>query len=207
MKASAGLSNRRIVVIAEGDTERAARNHLKEFLDARAGSLPRVRLHVAKLDGGLAERRVRDLADRHLREEGTLGVVALSDLYPRYRDAADAKRVIASWMPIDPRCHVHVAKHDFEAWLLADWRAVLRQAGVEGRQPWGAKPEEIDVDRPPAHRLRELFAHGGRSSYKKTVDGKKLFEALDLEAAAGQCPELRSFLNCLLALAGYPVLA
>ena len=200
--------NRSIFVIAEGDTERAATNRLKRFLDERAGNDPKVRLKVLALDQGLTERRVRGIAERHLQEEGTLGVVTLSDVYPKYRDATQAKETIRSWMPAGGRCHAHVAKHDFEAWLLADWNALLRQAHVARKQPWGMNPEDVDLDNPPAHRISDLFEHEAnpRRRYKKPVDGKKLFDALDLERAATMCPELKGFLNCLLSLAGYPPL-
>src|SRR5438445_700924 len=90
-------------------------------------------------------------------------------------------------------------------WLLVGWEAILRQARIERKKPWGANPEDIDRDKPPAHRLRELFQNEGKRSdrrYSKPIDGKKLFEALDLVEVARRCPEFKSFLNCLLELAG-----
>jgi hypothetical protein len=55
-----------------------------------------------------------------------------------------------------------------------------------------------------------LFAHEAKPRgrrYSKPVDGKKLFESLDLAEVANQCPEFKNFVNCLLKLAGYPLLA
>ena len=200
--------NRVILVLVEGDTERAAREHLKRFLDSRAGERPLVRLQMSVFDRGLAEAEVRGRAEKALASSATIGVIALTDLYPKFASPAAARQTIAQWLPKDPRCHVHVAKHDFEAWLLHGWTAILRQAGIVGnRKPWGSKPEDVDGTNPPAHRLRDLFQQGKPPrKYKKPVDGKKLLELLRLEDVAAQCPELKSFLNTLLSLAGYPLL-
>ncbi|MEW6754999.1 MAG: DUF4276 family protein [Candidatus Latescibacterota bacterium] len=197
----------KVIVIAEGGTERAIRQHLKSFLDQRAGGLPKVRLNIVALDGGLNEKSVRELAEGLLHDPEVVGVVALTDLYPKFSDTATAVCAVSGWMPQDPRCHVAVAKHDFEAWLLAGWKAVLRQARIPNKQPWAAQPEDINHEHPPAHRLRALFQSGERPrKYEKSVDGRKLFEGLDLVGVAALCPELKRFLNCLLECAGYPVL-
>ena len=195
------------MLIAEGDTERAARPHLKLFLDAQAGALPKVRLEIVVLDGGLTERLVRSLATEFLLDSSVVGVIALTDLYPKFPDAASARSMIASWMPGDTRCHVAVAKHDFEAWLLVGWDAILSQARVGKKQQWGANPEDVNHNHPPAHRMQKLFDTGPRSRrYKKPVDGKKLFERLDLLEVAKRCPEFKLFLNCMLQCAAYPLL-
>ena len=87
---------------------------------------------------------------------------------------------------------------------MVGWTAVLKQAGVGNKQPWGKHPEEINTGKPPAHRLEELFRQGHPPrKYKKPIDGKKLFEKLDLFEVASACPEFKAFLNCLLSLAGY----
>jgi hypothetical protein len=110
-------------------------------------------------------------------------------------------------MPQDPRCHVHVARYDFEAWLLFGWAALCKQAGVEKKKPWGTQPESVNGGSPPAHRIGALFQSGKPPrKYKKPIDGKKLFEKLDLEQVANVCPEFKAFLNCLLKLAEYKVL-
>src|SRR5207245_566511 len=117
-------ANRTIVLLVEGDTERAACNHLKRFLDGRAGDRPKVRLQTSLFDGN--------------------------------------------------------------------------------RKPWGAQPENIDRDKPPAHRLWALFQEGKPPrKYKKPIDGRKLFEQLDVLEIAARCPEFRQLIECLLQLAGY----
>lgn len=200
-------SNQTIWIIAEGDTERAAAAHLKQFLDNRAGDKPKVRLRVIRQDGGLKERAVRGDAANCLRDQSTVGVIALTDIYPEFKTAQDAEGTVQSWLPDDPRCFAAVAAHDFEAWLLADWAAVIKRAGVN-QKAWGARPESINTGNPPAHRLKGLFqlCKPKQRSYRKPVDGKLLFDQLDLEQAAQKCPMLCKFLNCLLRLAGYPLL-
>ena len=192
--------------MAEGDTERAARQHLKRFLDERAGVQPKVRLQVITFDGALKEADVRGRAEKFLSNPNVIGVIALLDVYPQFKgDLDSARKTVSSWMPKDSRCHVHFAKHDFEAWLLLGWEAILRQSGVKsGLKPWGSRPEEINHDKPPAHRLLKLFQQGDPPRrYKKPIDGKKLFELLDLAQVAAACPEFKAFLNALLTLAEY----
>lgn len=200
----------KIVLLAEGDTERAAREHLKRFLDGRAGSKAKVGLQTSIFDGGLDEKGVRGRAQLFLADDTVLGVIALTDLYPQWRGGPEeAKRTIRSWLPDDPRCHVHVAKHDFEAWLLHGWQAIIKQSGVASNpKPWGKHPENINHNNPPAHRLWELFQQGKPPrKYKKPIDGKKLFERLNLEEVGAVCPEFKAFLNTLLQLANYPLLS
>lgn len=206
----AKVANRRIVILAEGDTERAAKAHIKAFLDARAGKLPKVRLETSIFDGGLKEPEVRGRTEKFLRDPATLGVIALVDMYPQFRGQtpAQARGLVRAWMPSDPRCHAHVANHDFEAWLLHGWDALLKQSGVTSiRKPWSRFPEQVNHDNPPAHRIRSLFQEGKPPrKYKKPIDGRRLFEKLDLAQVAAVCPELKALLNRLLELCGYPPL-
>ena len=75
--------NRVIVIMAEGETERAARPHLKRFLDDRAGHLNKVRIQSSLFDGGLHEAEARGRARRFLADPDVIGVIALVDLYPQ----------------------------------------------------------------------------------------------------------------------------
>jgi hypothetical protein len=197
-------ANRTIWVIAEGKTEQAARHHLKAFIDGRAGENPKVRLHVLSMNGPLTRASVRKQAETALSHPSTIGLVALTDVYPSFTSASHARAVVTDWLPKDPRCHAHVACHDFEAWLLVGWSALLKQAGIAKQKPWGKHPEAINTDKPPAHRIKALFQRAERS-YSRVVDGKKLFEKLDLEQVAALCREFKAFVNCLLSLSGYPL--
>ena len=194
----------KIVLLAEGATERAARERLKVFLDERRGDRPRVGLQIRTVDGGLRQRDVFGRCQEYLRDPQVCGVVALTDVYPAFLDAPSARTTVRGWMPNDPRCHSAAALHDFEAWLLCGWDAILARLGIQ-RAPFGANPETINGDNPPAHRLRDLF-QTKRRRYIKPVDGKLLFDQLDLLNAATRCGELKRFLNTLLSCAGYDLL-
>jgi len=196
----------RIVLLAEGRTERAAGAHFKRFLDEHAAHLPKVRLDVRSFDGALTANKIRRHCQLHLGDVDVRGVIALADAYPQFRgqDGAQAKATLRSWMPDDERCHACIALHDFEAWLLPGWSAITGRLGSKQSYPWGP-PETVDDDKPPAHRLKEIFATK-RRAYVKPVDGKLLFEQLDLPEVAQRCPELKILLNTLLTAAGYPTL-
>jgi hypothetical protein len=198
---------RRIVIIAEGDTERAAKDHLKRFLDGEAQrqARPRVGLHVVTYNGSVLRADLERRARQYLSDPSTVGVVALTDVYPEFHSADEARAKLRALLPNDPRCHGHVAKHDFEAWLLVGWEAILRHARISDKKPWAGCPEAVNSGKPPAHRLQDLFNREAKPprKYKKPIDGKRLFEALDLIEVSRRCPEFYQFLCCLMMLAGY----
>jgi hypothetical protein len=194
-----------IFVLAEGATEMAFKERLKRFLDDLAGDKPKVRLNIKPAGGKVDKKEVKSRVPRYLSDDDCVGVIALTDVYPFYRDADEAKATLRSWMPDDKRCHAHTALHDFEAWLLSDWNAVLTLANIKNKKQWGANPESINLTKPPAHRLDELFNREAtpRQKYSKVVQGKILMDKLDLVEAANKCTELKAFLNTLLKIAGY----
>lgn len=200
---------RKLVLLAEGDTERIVSAHFKSFLDQRADSegKPRVRLYAVAFNGSIMKANLQRRVEHHLNSPLTCGVVALADMYPEFKgmSAKAARDQLLGLMPKDERCRAHVAKHDFEAWLLAGWQAILDHGNIASKQPWGAQPEEINHGNPPAHRIRDLFDHHAKPhrKYKKPVDGLAIFKNLDLENVAAVCPEFRLFLNSLLELSGY----
>ena len=194
-----------IVVLAEGDTERAFKDRLKRFLDERAGTKPKIRLNVKPVDGMMSEKVIKSRVPKYLDQNDCRGVVVLADVYPFYKSAEHAKTTLQSWMPSDPRCHAHAALHDFEAWLLCDWNSILNLANIKNKQPWSNNPETVNLINPPSHRLDDLFNHEAvpRQKYSKVRQGKILMEKLDLISAANICSELKAFLNTLLKIANY----
>lgn len=198
--------SRRIVILCEGETERAAKKHLKGFLDARTTEGSLVGLVFRVFDGGLNQGKVANVCEKELEREGTLAVIALSDFYPAFKgkSAEQARAELRSWMPADPRCHACLAKHDFEAWLLVDSAAIARKARLNlNLRRLETNPENVNHDKPPAHHLHEIFQNGPKPrKYVKPVDGKALFENLDLVEAGHKCPELKRFLSCLLVASG-----
>jgi hypothetical protein len=73
--------------------------------------------------------------------------------------------------------------------------------------PPGPHPEKVNHNRPPAHRLKELFEAGRtRKSYNKPRDALRILKDKDLSIAANACPELKLFVNQVIRLAGGAVL-
>lgn len=113
-----------------------------------------------------------------------------------------AKSKLRSWVGSEARFNPHVAQHDFEAWLLPFWSEIQSLAGSDRALP-GPHPERVNHDRPPAHWLQEVFRTGSKGrAYVKTRDAARILRHQDLAIAAQACPELKAFLNTILALCG-----
>ena len=192
--------------MVEGKTEDVFKSHLLSFLKKRIpeNNMPRVSFN--RFDGRIPtgeklRRRVNlYLADRNPADH----VIALTDVYTgtrEFADAADAKNKMRTWVGVNPRFHPHVALHDFEAWLLPYWNEIQRLSGSNRASP-GAQPEHINHQNPPSHRIQEAFRTGKGGSYVKARDALSILKGKDLLVSANACPELKSFLNTLLELAG-----
>lgn len=136
-------------------------------------------------------------------------VIALTDVYTGtgdFKDAAEAKQKMRTWVGPEPRFFPHAAQHDFEAWLLPYWSDIQKLAGHNRGAPAGL-PESVNHLKPPAHHLRELFRSGKcRDDYSKPRDANRILSGQDLTVSADQCPELKAFLNTILGLCGAPLL-
>ena len=138
-------------------------------------------------------------------------VIALTDVYtgtlpPDFLDAADAKAKMRLWVGDEARFHPHVAQYDFEAWLLPYWGTVQRLAKHNRSCPAG-NPETVNHNRPPAHRIREIFKAGKcRDSYVKPRDAARILRDNGLTGAVAQCAELKALVNTILQVCGeHPV--
>lgn len=196
----------RITIVCEGKTETAFKPHLHAFLQTRlAGRIPELAFdrHDGAIPTGAKLRRVvSNLLDTGARRSDA--VIALTDAYPVFADAEEAKQKMRAWVGAEPRFYPHVALHDFEAWLLPYWDRIQKLAGRRCK-PFGAKPEAVDCDNPPAHRLRKLFEAGQcRQSYNKPRDAGRILRDVDLMVAIRACPELQALVNTILTLCGAP---
>ncbi|MFB2969482.1 DUF4276 family protein [Aerosakkonema sp. BLCC-F183] len=130
-------------------------------------------------------------------------VIALTDVYTGtndFIDAADAKAKMAAWVGDNPKFFPHAAQYDFEAWLLPFWSTIQELAKHNKSVP-GNQPEKVNHDKPPAKHIQEIFENGKcRDSYVKPRDAKRILEGKDLGVAAAVCPELKAFINTILAL-------
>lgn len=196
----------KITILVEGRTERAFKPHLVAFLANRlAGKMPRLDMflyHGRIPSGDGLRRKVEYLLSGG---QPSYAVIALTDVYTGtgdFADAADAKAKMKQWAKGNARFYPHVAQHDFEAWLLPYWSDIQKLAGHNRKAPPGP-PESVDHNHPPSYHIREIFRIGAcRDDYSKVRDASRILRNKDLGVAAAQCPELKAFLNTILALSG-----
>jgi hypothetical protein len=199
----------RIAILVEGRTETAFKPHLIAFLEARlAGQMPK--LDMSPYDGRIPKgeklrRTVEMLLLPTKKTPAADAVIALTDVYTGtddFSDAADAKQKMCAWVGSNPRFYPHVAKHDFEAWLLPYWNDIQRLAGHDRKAPPGL-PESVNHNRPPSYHVKEIFEVGScRDSHSKPRDAKRILQGNDLAVAIAKCPELKSFVNTIIQLSG-----
>lgn len=197
----------RIVLLVEGRTEKVFLPFLRDWLHPRlAGRMPKLvpRVYDGRIPTAEKLARVVHLALNDRREPAD-AVIALTDVYTGSReflDAADARQKMRQWVGDEPRFHPHAAQYDFEAWLLPYWTVIQRLAGSNRAAPSGT-PERVNHDRPPAHRIAEVFQTGsGSRQYSKPRDAPHILKDQDLLVAINACPELKALVNTILGLCG-----
>lgn len=197
----------RIALIVEGKTERVFLPHLKRFLEDRlaGGLMPGI--DPLPRDGRIPTGdKLRRVVEKLL-HDGADHVIALTDVYtgtrpPQFKDARDAAAKMREWVGDEPRFHPHAAQHDFEAWLLPYWPTILSLAGNNKAAPKGS-PEQVNHDKPPAHRISEVFRTGKKGkAYVKPRDAGRILRDNDLSVAVSQCAELKALVNTFLTLCG-----
>ena len=67
-----------------------------------------------------------------------VGQIALTDVYtgskpPDFPTAAEAKIKMHRWVGVESRFYLHVALHDFEAWLLPYWEKIKKLTGRQSQ--------------------------------------------------------------------------
>ncbi len=196
----------KIVLLVEGKTETVFLGSLRTFLVGRCpvGAMPK--LDAWPYDGRIpkGDKLRRVVADALTkRPQPADAVIALTDVYTGTADfsgAADAKQKMQQWAG-DLRFYPHVALHDFEAWLLPFWPDIQRLAKHNKTAP-SVHPEAVNHNKPPSKHIAEIFEAGGRGSYVKPRDARRILEGKDLAVAANVCPELKALLNTVLVLSG-----
>jgi hypothetical protein len=195
----------RIAILVEGATEIAFKHILIDFLSLRLqGTMPK--LDFVPQNGRLPkEARLKRLVQLLLRKNDW--VLALTDVYTGstphdFKDAADAKKKMRRWVGSEPRFHPHAAQYEFEAWLLPYWTRIQALADSDHRAP-SPRPETVNHQKPPSRHLAEVFRSGRKKrTYSKILDSAVILRDQDLAVSAAACPELRDFLNTILALCG-----
>lgn len=203
----------KFILLAEGSTEKiAVAGFLKRWLDAQLKT-EKVRVEPVPLFGWSnfkkeAVRRARAHLDGP-ESDDTVAVIGLLDLYgptfwPRHcstaRDRHDWGVRYFQKAVNRTKFRMFFAVHEAEAWILSQ----PEQLPVEVRASLaklGMRPETVDSDDPPSKRLEEAYHLKMRRSYKKTTDGKALFQKLDPQIVASRCPRLRTMLDEMLQMA------
>ncbi len=197
----------KIILMCEGKTEVALKLELKRLIDEHCQSEGprRVGLVTRQFEGRTPTRelagRLREYARQQARDKDILGVVALTDVYPDYQDAAHAKEsLIAAARGADPPAgffHAHAAQFEVEAWAIPFWEEITRRLRVNARPP-GANPERINSMKPPSKHFEDLYARA-KKKYEKPIELVKNLKGR-IEEAAKRCPELRKLLDTLISL-------
>lgn len=192
----------KIAIICEGKTEQAFKESLNAFLQTRLrGKMPSLRFdvhHGSIPTGQKLKRIVENLLGAKLKPAEA--VIGLTDVYPGFSGAQEAKTKMREWVGAETRFYPHVALRDFEAWLLPYWNQITQLAGRKAKA-FGTNPETINHGNPPAHRLARLFEAGNcRDSYRKPRDAKRILKDVDLTIAIEKCPELKGFVNTIIQL-------
>ncbi len=195
----------RIAILVEGATEGAFKKPLLTFLRDRL-SLGMPKLDFLIEHGRIPkEDKLKRVVQRLLNKNDA--VIALTDVYTGgtpldFKDAAEAKAKMTSWVGAADRFFPHAAQHDFEAWLLPYWPRIQALAG-SNRQTPSQHPESVNHGNPPAYVLRDVFRIGTKHrTYSKTRDAEAILRGQDLSISAEKCPELKAFLNIILKLSG-----
>jgi len=182
----------RIELLVEGATEQVALpSFFKRWLDERLPAPISVKPVSFKGNGqyltSFAQRVNRDLEFSE-----KIAAVGLLDLYgatlespPNADKYAWAKPELESRVG-HPRFRQHFAVHEVEAWLLSDPKIFpepvrKRLAGASHR------PESVNFRKPPSKLLQQVYLSEKRT-YKKTLDGRALFNKLDPNMAYEKCP-------------------
>jgi len=197
----------KIAILVEGETERVFIPCLRDFLAIRLeGRMPR--LVTNKYDGRIPkEEKLKRVVEALLRgqDPDANEVIALTDVYTGsgdFTDAMDAKEKMRRWVGPNEHFHPHVAKHDFEAWLLPYWSDIRKLAKHNRAAPAG-NPESVNHNHPPSWHIKEIFRTGqSPRNYTKTRDAKRILMGKDLNPTISACPELKAFVNTILTLSG-----
>lgn len=197
----------KVVVVCEGKTEQALRRALCELIQQQNPLGPRVGVKPVAVYGRGAYPGIKVIVEHQLEAPDVSGVILLTDVYPDFRDAREAKDKLREALGDygrHPKIRIHVAQFEVEAWVIPFWEDIcksLRKRSLKAPpQKPGDKPEEINGQKPPSRHLKDLYRKA-KTRYEKVKDGPKWLTARNLGESAKVCPELRLFLDSLLEFA------
>ena len=192
----------KILILVEGETEKAFKPILLNFLKSRLEQMPKLKFMPEK--GRISKgEKLKRVVENSLNQDDYDAVIALTDVYTGtndFKDAADAKAKMREWVGNNPNFYPHVAQHDFEAWLLPYWSTIQKLA-ISNKSVPGGLPEQVNHGNSPSYRIKEIFETGKcQRSYNKIRDAARILKDQDLMVSVNQCPELKAFINTILFL-------
>ncbi len=197
----------KIAILMEGETEKVFLPCVRDFLKVKLeGRMPR--LIATKYDGRIPKgEKLKRCVEVLLRgpDSDADHVIALTDVYTGSRDfldAADAKAKMRDWVGPNDRFHPHAAQHDFEAWLLPFWADIQAVAKHNRKAPSG-RPETVNHEHPPSLAYQRDFQNRPKPPrLHQDPRCAKNPAGQGSEHQRDGLPELRLFLNTILALCG-----
>ena len=148
----------KILILVEGETEKAFKPILLDFLKSRLQQMPKLKFMPEK--GRIPkEEKLKRVVENSLNQDGYDAVIALTDVYTGtndFKDGADAKAKMREWVGNNPNFYPHVAQHDFEAWLLPYWSTIQKLA-ISNKSAPGGIPEKVNHGNSPSYRIKEIF--------------------------------------------------
>lgn len=203
----------KFVLFVEGQTEdKALKEFLERWLNERLTT--RVGIKIVRFEGWPAmvhgiDRKAQRYLDDPRSGTDIIAVLALLDLYgptfyPADKQTASERyqwgKTYLEGQVGRKNFRQHFAVHEVEAWLLSD-PSIFPPEVAEALENKYPLPEQVNFNRTPAKLLEELYSTRLKRSYRKPVDGKKLFEKLDPQRAYDKCPSLKALLDDMQALA------
>ena len=208
---------KRFVLFVEGHTEKGRKAFtlkpfLKKWLDKELEGTGRVGLHVVRFEGVSEYKQKIGRSARHwLRVPDVIAAIGLVDLagcgiaFPRNCSTTEeklgyARRDLLARVskPERLRFHQHFAVHEVEAWLLAD--TGLWPGDIRDKLP-KRPPETVNMDKPPAKFLEQLYQRTYDRAYPKVKNAMNMFPKLDPYLVADKCPNFRAMVEDMKALA------
>jgi hypothetical protein len=107
----------KIAILVEGETEKAFKGKLVDFLTSHLGqNMPKLKFSTQH--GRIPkEGKLRRMVENFLDNDDYDAVIALTDVYTGtndFQNAADAKAKMTNWVGNNPKFYPHTALHDFE---------------------------------------------------------------------------------------------
>ncbi len=158
--------------------------------------------------------RIKNEIKKLLNDTSALAVSTMYDYYGLPRDFPGKDALHTDWSASqkvshlqyafaqdidDPRFVPYLSLHEFEALLFSDVAKMIDYFKSKGVQDTSSlqrlaqrSPEDINLDNPPSHRLKSVWAE-----YREVSHGIPLAEQIGVDTMMQKCPHFRSWVDTL----------